>query len=138
MVDSVTTKKPGAKVRGECADGHTTETTAAPGRITWRGQCSDPGCELEVKCTRIPSTEGDGKKDESGAPTSRVRRIKGYVGSSSDARMEERPPAGDRAKDGPAGGEPPAPEQPGFERKPVAVGPDDDDDDQYSFFPGIL
>lgn len=42
-------------VRGQCKDGHTTETTSDPGRITWAGECAAEGCTLPVHAKRIPT-----------------------------------------------------------------------------------
>jgi hypothetical protein len=50
----VSKPKKGIRVRGTCRSGHTTEATSTPGRSTWNGTCSDPGCELSVTAKRIP------------------------------------------------------------------------------------
>lgn len=68
------------RVRGKCAAGHVTETTSEKGRVTRTLECSTPGCELEVLCRRIPSTEAP---REAGKPTklpsgAQVRRIASY------------------------------------------------------------
>jgi hypothetical protein len=50
----VSKPKKGIRVRGTCRSGHTTEAVSTPGRSTWNGTCSDPGCELPVTAKRIP------------------------------------------------------------------------------------
>lgn len=45
----------GVKVRGACPKGHVTQTTSPPGRVTWRGVCSDPKCKERVICRRMPA-----------------------------------------------------------------------------------
>lgn len=45
----------GVKVRGACPKGHVTQTTSEPGRVTWRGECSDPKCKERVICRRMPA-----------------------------------------------------------------------------------
>ncbi|WP_234457135.1 MULTISPECIES: hypothetical protein, partial [unclassified Streptomyces] len=42
------------RVRGTCKDGHTTETVAAKGRVTWNGECAQEACTLPVLARRIP------------------------------------------------------------------------------------
>jgi len=87
------------RVRGTCAAGHVTETTSEKGRVTRTLECSTPGCELEVLCKRIPSTEapratGKATTLPSGA---KVRRIASYdrSGDSTGAGVETvEPPAG--------------------------------------------
>jgi hypothetical protein len=70
-------KKPGAKVRGTCKNGHVTETTAEPTRLTWKGPCSHEGCDLEVIAKRIKTTEA-AKEPTGKKPASRVRKVSGY------------------------------------------------------------
>jgi hypothetical protein len=41
-------------VRGTCKEGHVTETTSAPGRVTWHGTCATEECELSVYAKRVP------------------------------------------------------------------------------------
>ena len=45
----------GVKVRGACPKGHITQTTSTPGRVTWRGECSDPKCKERVIARRMPA-----------------------------------------------------------------------------------
>lgn len=42
-------------MRGTCRAGHTTEATSDPGRVTWEGPCSHPGCDLKVRGRRVPA-----------------------------------------------------------------------------------
>lgn len=44
----------GVQVRGACRHGHITQTTSPPGKVTWRGECSDPQCKERVICRRAP------------------------------------------------------------------------------------
>lgn len=138
MLPNMARKGAGARVRGECKDGHVTETTAAPNRVTWTGTCSQEGCELPVTCHRIKSTET--KKNDAGGDKSkaRVRRVKGYVRPSDGARVgssERRGDAGAGDDGTPAapreGGEP----EPGFDegKRPDIV----DESDDWGIFPGF-
>lgn len=77
---SATGKASGIKVRGSCRNGHVTEATSNPGRLTWEGPCSHEGCDLNLRAKRIP-------RDEVPAPlpagadagsTTRVVRITDY------------------------------------------------------------
>ena len=77
------------RVRGACAAGHVTETTAEKRRVTRTLQCSNPECELEVLCKRISSTEPvpEGGKPQTLPSGAKVRRVASY-------ERAEREPAG--------------------------------------------
>jgi hypothetical protein len=106
-VSTTVSKRAGIRVRGTCAEGHTTEATTEPGRVTNRGPCSHEGCALQVVRKRIPreTPEADApatKATETGAEDgpgykvreARIRRerpSKRAAERKPDTETEERP-----------------------------------------------
>lgn len=54
MIPYVSKPRGQVRVRATCPDGHVTEATSDPGRVTWEGTCSTEGCEHPVKGRRVP------------------------------------------------------------------------------------
>ena len=134
----MTTKGAGARVRGECKDGHVTERMAPAGRITWSGECSEEGCELPVKCKRIPGAAAKEIKESEPDTGSRVTKVSGYA-RSKRARVQHR-----GLKKGTDGGDAPNPEtvgttisEPGFQPVPKPRSTGDGESGTWGFFPGI-
>src|SRR5213075_1016311 len=51
----------GIPVRGQCREGHWTEGTSEPGRVTAQVRCAEPGCGLRLTARRIPGVPGAGE-----------------------------------------------------------------------------
>src|SRR3954454_17878100 len=88
------------RVRGTCKSGHITETTSAPGRVRWEGSCATPGCDLEVRASRVPAETPAAKAtdavpvpaDNDSNDPHRGREVTSYGQQrSSRARREHRP-----------------------------------------------
>lgn len=100
----------GVKVRGACPKGHVTQTTSPPGRVTWRGVCSDPKCKERVICRRMPAErppEGEpvGEPEQSAPNTARKVSWNAQVpkhkqGGDGDAGQPPADPRGNGAGDG--------------------------------------
>ena len=123
-------------MRGTCKNGHVTEREAAPGRVTWSGKCEEPGCELEVRAKRIPTTEESKKKDETPSRGSRVVKVDGYESSERAGVVD----AGRDGHDGTGGARPASVDDAGGSHEPAFARPargagdgldDDEDDDPF-------
>lgn len=131
-------ERSGVPVRGLCRKGHVTETFAPKGRVTWKGPCSEDGCDLIVNCRRVAkkAPEPGDKKDEGKQRGPRVRKVDHYVESGDGTKLDGNGSGGTD----PGPGADPAPEG-GTEREPTFVAdtkPHDDgsdeDDGPFGFF----
>src|SRR6185437_2378752 len=141
-------RKPGAsvRVRGTCREGHVTEATSAPGRVTWEGSCSHEGCDLPVKARRMPGrvaapvdsgTPGQGSPPASptpetppAKPAGRLRRVRYDIQPDQLPREPdpepEQPAGGDAGGGGAAAPARPVPVVRSARHKPVPGGDDAD------------
>src|SRR6185437_12121294 len=116
-------RKPGAsvRVRGTCGEGHVTEATSAPGRVTWEGQCSHEGCDLPVKARRMPgraaappADSGPPRSSAGGAPpetpparpAGRLKRVRYDVQPDPEPRRDDAAGGGDAGGAGPTAAAP--------------------------------
>lgn len=96
----------GVKVRGACPKGHVTQTTSPPGRVTWRGECSDPKCRERVICRRVPTeppAPGEpaaGEPEQSAPNTARKVSWNAQVPKHKQGGDGDQPPADPRGSTG--------------------------------------
>lgn len=125
-------KRPGRGVRcrGTCKDGHTTEVTSEPGRVSWHGPCPHDGCRLKVYARRVPDSTPpppDTKTTDThaGEDPHRVLEVSAY--RDEPQPQPERPDEPERPGDGAGGAggddQPAAPPRPAHQRGRRAAAP---------------